>query len=446
MNKRLKQVLCFILMTSILLFGTSCTMLYDYFLLKNTQNNDKPTSAYEVTQPTLNNTVNEIKNHTSPYYKKAELKHGYNSLQTEAQKALYEGMENQIYTVREHKDNDSRYPLAKITLYGYQLEIIDIYTVLEAYSCDYPQVFWLSNWFSYELDTAESYVQLYSNFSPDEIEKCTGELDEKLNNVIGSVPADLTEFDRELFLHDFLVDNCTYSSDQELKNDDKYAYNIYGAMVKQNAVCEGYAQAMQYLLRCVGIESMIVNGISDDELHAWNAVKIENEWYHLDVTWNDNEEFPIYDYFNINTETLLLDHTITKDFTEITDEEFFDEKALGSFMVNLNVPKCTATEYNYYNKKATILFGFDEQSNAAMTSALYKSAEVQSEVFYMKVDEGLDFDYAVNQLFNEDPYYFFSYIDTVNWQLPSVRLGDTFRYVKNEEQRLINVLMVYEQR
>ena len=54
---------------------------------------------------------------------------------------------------------------------------------------------------------------------------------------------------------------------------------------------QAYATAMQMLLEKAGIESHYVVGYlvgeEDDLAHAWNLVKTENGWRHIDATNND---------------------------------------------------------------------------------------------------------------------------------------------------------------
>ena len=46
--------------------------------------------------------------------------------------------------------------------------------------------------------------------------------------------------------------------------------------------------------------------------HAWNLVKVDEQWYHLDITWNDpvpdQGERVHYQYFLISDEKLSNDH------------------------------------------------------------------------------------------------------------------------------------------
>lgn len=62
-------------------------------------------------------------------------------------------------------------------------------------------------------------------------------------------------------------------------------YTAYGALVEGDAVCQGYALAYKLLLDKCGIDSVLVT--SNEMGHAWNLVKLDGSWYHVDVTWDD---------------------------------------------------------------------------------------------------------------------------------------------------------------
>ncbi len=88
----------------------------------------------------------------------------------------------------------------------------------------------------------------------------------------------LTDVEKALLIHDRLALVCEY--DYEYNN-----YDCYNALVTGVAVCQGYAEAYDYLLEEVGIESYICE--SDELNHAWNIIYINNKPYHVDVTWDD---------------------------------------------------------------------------------------------------------------------------------------------------------------
>ena len=95
------------------------------------------------------------------------------------------------------------------------------------------------------------------------------------------------EVEKIRMVHDYLVNNLEYDG-----SDESTAYSIYGALVNKRAVCEGYAKAFKYVLDEMNIPCILVRGIAkntegESEGHAWNYVKINGEWYAVDVTWDD---------------------------------------------------------------------------------------------------------------------------------------------------------------
>jgi putative cell wall-binding protein/transglutaminase-like putative cysteine protease len=171
----------------------------------------------------------------------------------------------------------------------------------------------------------------------------------KVNEIVNSVTnATMTDYQKELALHDYLVNNCHYNYDvaegiDVKKENNPDIYTAYGVLINGDAVCEGYADAMYRLLKAVGIDSMMVVGTvsSDGGVsygdHAWNIVKIGGQYYQLDPTWDDptyfsgpNEPIPGYndpthDYFNVTDDFLSQNHTWDKS----------------------QYPICNSTEYAY---------------------------------------------------------------------------------------------------
>ena len=105
-------------------------------------------------------------------------------------------------------------------------------------------------------------------------------------------------------IHDYIIDNTEYDKlKYENKEDTTYKSNTaYGVLVEGFGTCNGYADAMAIFLDKINI---INYKISNDE-HIWNLVYLDEEWYHLDLTWDD----PISD-MNINRDTYFLITTET---------------------------------------------------------------------------------------------------------------------------------------
>ncbi len=98
-----------------------------------------------------------------------------------------------------------------------------------------------------------------------------------------SAPA-LTDVEKALLIHDRLV-TWTFYGFCGSEATGSPCYTVEGPLLMHEGVCSGYARLYGYLLKQVGIESQYVE--SDSLNHAWNMVKINGDWYHVDTTWDD---------------------------------------------------------------------------------------------------------------------------------------------------------------
>ncbi len=80
-----------------------------------------------------------------------------------------------------------------------------------------------------------------------------------------------------LRFHDHLASHCRYEPDAPL------AHEAPGALMHGAAVCDGIAKAYKLLCDEAGIPCTVVTGSSGGP-HAWNVVRVEGRWAHVDVT------------------------------------------------------------------------------------------------------------------------------------------------------------------
>ena len=121
------------------------------------------------------------------------------------------------------------------------------------------------------------------------------------------------------FVTDYIVKNTKYNSDSAAN-----AHTPYAILLTGEGVCEGYALAAYLILKEIGMDVQYVVGDAGGP-HAWNMVKVDGHWYHLDTTWND----PIpdqgskvrYDYFLVSDKTLLKDHEWDSDLYPTSAED-----------------------------------------------------------------------------------------------------------------------------
>lgn len=154
---------------------------------------------------------------------------------------------------------------------------------------------------------------------------------EEVRNLIPRIiSSNMTDYEKELAIHDYIVCNCEYGY-EDYSND--YAYRAYGALIQGKAVCNGYAEAMALLLNCVGIENEIMTGWANGELHAWNRVKLDGKWYQVDSTWDDpipdRGYFAGHQFFNVTDDIMDDTHEWTT-----SDYDACDDMTYNYFEVN----------------------------------------------------------------------------------------------------------------
>ena len=85
-------------------------------------------------------------------------------------------------------------------------------------------------------------------------------------------------------IHDYIINHTTYDKDRSDKKIVKYkSDNAYGVLIEKYGLCGGYTDAMMLFLE----KFKIPNYKIATENHIWNYVKVNDEWLHLDLTWDD---------------------------------------------------------------------------------------------------------------------------------------------------------------
>jgi hypothetical protein len=195
-------------------------------------------------------------------------------------------------------------------------------------------------------------------------------LEERVNTALAQVSDDMTDLEKMLVLHDYLVLHCAYDWEVATKGttSNERVYNAYGALVDGDAVCQGYAEAYMLLLRKVEIDCVIVP--SDAMNHAWNLVKLDGAWYHVDATWDDPT--PNVEGMVSHTFFLLSDTTISNDVYKhhdwTTDLECTDTTYESGYAFN--------SVYSQFYRMNNIYYYMDGFSLYAVGSDLQTGVQV----------------------------------------------------------------------
>lgn len=186
-------------------------------------------------------------------------------------------------------------------------------------------------------NNGESYLS--DNFYPSDNAKYSIGIVEQYKNSIVEECKNLSTVEKIRYVNNYLIDNTDYDI---LAGNN--VYNIYGTLVEKKAVCEGYARACKYILDELEIPCIIACGIAKNsqnvtESHAWNYVKVDENWYALDITWND----PI-----INNGTgRITDEIRYAYFLKGSNKFFEDHFEDGNIVGNSNFKYPTLSVLNY---------------------------------------------------------------------------------------------------
>lgn len=191
-----------------------------------------------------------------------------------------------------------------------------------------------------------------------------------LENVVAQ---DMPDYQKVLVIHDWIINHTKYNT---ANLDEAGNHLAYGALVKGSCVCMGYAEAGQILFRAVGLDTVYIagegtNSSGDTEAHAWNAVKVDGEWYFVDMTWDDpvtmdGSDVLRYDYFLVTDRQLAQNHT-------------WDRTGL---------PVCDGTQWNA--EKALRAWEQDEGNYCVYDASLYTTMERAHSLFAEHLTTGTE--------------------------------------------------------
>lgn len=141
---------------------------------------------------------------------------------------------------------------------------------------------------------------------------------QKVKKIIDAANLQPDNYSKIKYIHDWIINNTVYDKNYSLKDKNSSVFRPDGPILYGKAVCEGYAKAFCYLAQQLNIPAICVSGTATDSYgstggHMWNGVRVDNDWYYLDVTWDDPTTFTgenvlRYDYFLLPFTQMLNDH------------------------------------------------------------------------------------------------------------------------------------------
>ena len=118
-----------------------------------------------------------------------------------------------------------------------------------------------------------------------------------------------SDLQKEKAIHDYIATTVKYKD-----TEAPYSHEAPGAVLYQIGVCEGIAKAFKYLSDQLGLQSIVVFGSSNEQVnagdHAWNLVRINGVFCHIDTTFDTTISTSCirYDYFNLSDADIRSSH------------------------------------------------------------------------------------------------------------------------------------------
>ncbi len=299
---------------------------------------------------------------------------------------------------------------------------------------DHPELFWFKGNYVYYSDSSSgkiTKVELKYCMSKEETENRKLQIKKALIPFEKDISDNLSDYEVARLIYTNIIKLVDYDS-VTLDNTESNAESntpddlrsIYGVFVNHKAVCAGYAKATQYLMNKYGIECTLVTGTSkEDARHAWNLIRLEGDYYFLDITWDDHSdtdseknysENVTYNYFCITTEEILKDH--------IPD-------------TTLCLPECTANKCNYYYRSGR---AFDVYSFEKVRALVRRDVLNDNYIISLKCLQEDEYGKMVKDLI--DDKRFFDIIQYVNLN-SAIRIKSNFSYTIDYEKNILNIAL-----
>ena len=164
---------------------------------------------------------------------------------------------------------------------------------------DHPELFWMDTSLYTQYDYNGNVIKLsfhYYDEIPD-IPAAKEKFEASAQEMIAGAKDLESDYEKEKYIHDLLDNKLTYDF-AELNQ------SAYSAIVYDTTVCAGYSKGFQYLMQQLGVPTYTCVGwggfgILFGGMHGWNIIKLDDDFYNVDCTWDD--AVPVgYEYFNLS--------------------------------------------------------------------------------------------------------------------------------------------------
>lgn len=216
---------------------------------------------------------------------------------------------------------------------------------VNAINADYGGLFWVGNYTykTYQIAGVDTKLVIEPGYTMTKTERDNyqKQIDDVCNMWLQEISNDASDYSKSKWVYEKLINNVDYDSSNPNNQ------NIISVFIDKKTVCKGYSCAANYLFEKLGIQSVTISGTADGEPHAWNMVKLDNEYYMMDVTWGNTS------YLNKSGEKGISYNTLNVTTKELKNHDID---------MPLFIPECVAINDNYFYQEGLYFTSFDKET------------------------------------------------------------------------------------
>lgn len=211
----------------------------------------------------------------------------------------------------------------------------DFWKAYYAVLADHPEIFWIGTSAQVEESALTGKVVTY-DFEVTVPMESRASMRESLENAadecILQISPEASTYEKIKYVYEYLIRMVEYNSGSQ------DSQNIQSALLYHSSVCAGYSKAFEYILHRMGLFCTYITGkIQGGGDHGWNMVRIDGEYYYVDVTWGD----PVFANQMDGADGNLINYN----YLCCTESDLFKTHVPGD---SVELPSCTSDAYNYY--------------------------------------------------------------------------------------------------
>ncbi len=268
-----------------------------------------------------------------------------------------------------------------------RVSVDDFWKAYYAVLADHPELFWIGSSAQVASNMLTGHVMSYeveSTVDPEQRDSIKQELEDAADRVIAGIDPSFSDYGKIKAVYEYLINTTDYQA------GEADSQCVQSALLSHASVCAGYAKAFQYILHRMGFFCSYVTGsIRDGGDHAWNIVRIDGIYYHVDVTWGD----PVFaDTQDGGTGISVMNYN----YLCCTDRDILTTHVPDE---TIALPACTEDYYNFYKLNGMYYETWDYQ---AVYDALMNSVYEDRDYIVMKFGSAEAYNTALIELFDNN--------------------------------------------